>query len=75
MDIDSASNVLACSILLGASVTVLIAFVLLINNLCHKYWKSMNLPEFMNPAAPRRFAEPHELPTEKFAPILDKEKN
>ena len=63
MDIDSASNVLACSILLGAAVTVLIAFVLLINNLCHRYWKSMNLPEFMNPTAPLRFAEPHEIPT------------
>ena len=75
MDIDQASNFLACTILVGAGITVLIAFVLLINNLCHRYWKSFSLPEFMNPAAPRRFAEPHELPAEKIAPILDKEKN
>jgi hypothetical protein len=34
----------------------------------------MNFPEFMNPRAPLRFAEPHELPAEKIAPILDKEK-
>ena len=30
MDIDSASNILACSILLGAAITVLIAFVLIL---------------------------------------------
>jgi hypothetical protein len=65
MDIDSASNILACSILLGAAITVLIAFVLLINNLCHRYWKSFTLPDFLNPAAPmQRFAEPHELAAE-----------
>ena len=74
MDIDTASNVLACSILLGAAITVLIAFVLLINNLCHRYWKSFSLPEFMNPVAPRRFAEPHEIYAEKDTAILDKEK-
>jgi hypothetical protein len=62
MDIDTASNFLACSILLGAGITVLISFVLLINNLCHKFWKPVELPEFMNPRAPIRFAEPHELP-------------
>jgi len=65
MDIDQASNFLACTILVGAGITVLIAFVLLINNLCHRFWKSMNFPEFMNPRAPLRFAEPHELPAEK----------
>jgi len=64
MDIDQASNFLACTILIGSGITVVIAFVLLINNLCHRYWKSFSLPEFMNPAAPRRFAEPHELPSE-----------
>ena len=72
MDIDQASNFLACSILLGAGITVLIAFVLLINNLCHRYWKSFSLPEILNPMAPRRFAEPHEIPSEKVAPTLDK---
>ena len=74
MDIDQASNFLACTILVGAGITVLIAFALLVNNLCSRYWKPLNLPEFMNPTAPRRFAEPHELPAEKIAPILDKEK-
>ena len=74
MDIDQASNFLACTILIGSGITVVIAFILLINNLCHRFWKSMNLPEFMNPTAPRRFAETHELPAEKIAPILDKEK-
>jgi len=72
MDIDAASNILACSILLGAACTVLISFVLLINNLCHRYWKSMNLPEFMNPMTPHRFAEPHEIPGENVAPTLNK---
>ena len=75
MEIDPASNFLACTILLGSGITVVIAFVLLINNLCHRYWKSFSLPEILNPMAPRRFAEPHELPAEKIAPILDKEKN
>ena len=65
MDIDTASNFLACSILLGAGITVLIAFVLLINNLCHKFWKPLDLPGFMNPMTPPRFAEPHELPADK----------
>ena len=72
MDIDQASNFLACTILIGSGITVVIAFVLLINNLCHRYWQPLNLPEFMNPTAPRRFAETHEMPEEKVAPTLDK---
>lgn len=72
MDIDQASNFLACTILLGAGVTVVVAFVLLINNLCSRYWKPLALPEYLNPMAPRRFAEPHEIPAEKVAPVLDK---
>jgi hypothetical protein len=74
MDIDQAANFLACSILFGAGITVLIAFLLLINNLCHQFWKSVNLPEFINPRAPIRFAEPHEISAEKDTAILDKEK-
>jgi hypothetical protein len=65
MDIDQASNFLACAILLGTGITVLIGFVLLINNLCHRYWKPMKLPELLNPHAPIRFAEPHEMPVAK----------
>ena len=72
MDIDQASNFLACTILIGSGITVVIAFILLINNLCHRFWKSMNLPEFMNPTASRRFAEPHEVSDEKVVPTLDK---
>ena len=64
MDIDQASNFLACTILIGTGITVVIAFVLLINNLCNRFWQPLNLPEFMNPTAPRRFAEPHEIPSE-----------
>jgi len=62
MDIDQASNFLACTILLGAGVTVMVAFVLLINNLCNRYWKSVSFPDYINPLAARRFAEPHEMP-------------
>jgi len=64
MDIDQASNFLACTILLGAGVTVVVAFVLLINNLCSRYWKPLALPEYLNPALSGRFAEPHEVPTD-----------
>jgi hypothetical protein len=47
---------------------------LLINNLCSRYWKPLALPEYLNPMAPRRFAEPHEIPNEKLAPTLGQEK-
>ena len=61
MDIDQASNFLACTILIGSGITVVIAFVLLINNLCNRYWKTLRLPDILNPTLHSRFAEPHEI--------------
>jgi len=72
MDIDQASNFLACSILIGSGITILVAFVVLINNLCSRYWKPLALPEYL--MITRRFAEPHEISAKKVAPTLDTEK-
>ena len=60
MDMDQAAVFLAGSILTMLGFIVVVAGIIAINNLIHKYWKPViiwRLPEY--PVT--RFAEPHEL--------------
>ena len=51
MGIDSAATFLVCTILIGSAVIVLVGMILLINNMLHRYWKTLNwyLPEVLRP--------------------------
>ena len=60
MDMDQAAVFLAGSILTMLGFIVVVAGIIAINNLLHKYWKPViiwRLTEY----PPTRFAEPHEL--------------
>jgi len=62
MDMDQAAVFLAGSILTMLGFIIIVAGIIAINNLLHKYWKPViiwRFPEY--PAT--RFAEPHELAT------------
>ena len=59
MTMDQAAIFLASSILAGLASIIIIGVILVINNLLHKYWKSLNLYRIVDPNA--RFAESHEL--------------
>jgi hypothetical protein len=66
MDMDQAAVFLAGSILTMLGLVVIVAGVVLINNIIHGYWKSFGwkmFPEWYN--TPPRFAEPHELDKSK----------
>jgi len=66
MDMDQSAVFLAGSILTMMGFIVVVAGVVVINNIIHKYWKSFGWKMF--PVAldqPQRFAEPHELDTPK----------
>ena len=63
MNMDQAAIFLAGSILTMLSVIVIVAGVVLINNIIHRYWKSFGwkiFPVYLDQPAPR-FAEPHEV--------------
>jgi hypothetical protein len=74
MDMDQAAVFLAGSILTMLGFIVVIAGVVVINNIIHKYWKPVQFFSadswHVNP--PHRFATPEEL--EKNTPVLDKAK-
>jgi hypothetical protein len=74
MDMDQAAVFLAGSILTALGFLVVIAAIVIVNNILHKYWKPVRMftadSWHINP--PHRFAEPQEL--EKIPPILDKAK-
>jgi len=76
MDMDQAAVFLAGSILTALGFLVVIATVVVVNNVLHKYWKPVRIftadSWHINP--PQRFAEPHEVEKEKIAPVLDKVK-
>jgi hypothetical protein len=63
MDVDNASNFLACSILASAAIAILGITTVFINNLIHKYWKPVRIftkdSWHFNP--PPRFATDEEL--------------
>jgi hypothetical protein len=76
MDMDQAAVFLAGSILTALGFLVVVAAVVVVNNILHKYWKPVRMftadSWHINP--PHRFAEPHEVEQEKIAPVLDKVK-
>jgi hypothetical protein len=76
MDMDQAAVFLAGSILTALGFLVVIATIIVVNNLLHKFWKPVRIFSLdswhINP--PQRFAEPHEVEKEKTAPVFDKVK-
>ena len=64
MDMDQAAVFLAGSILTMIGFVVIIAGVVIINNIIHKYWKPMGWFKSWAPLfdhEPKRFVEPHEI--------------
>ena len=63
MDIDQAAVFLAGSILTAVGFVVIVAAVVAINNIIHRYWKPIQIftPDSWNLHPPSRFVEPHEL--------------
>jgi hypothetical protein len=74
MDMDQAAVFLAGSILTALGFLVVIAAIVIVNNILHKYWKPVKIftSDSWNVNPPHRFVEPHEL--EKIPPVLDKAK-
>ena len=75
MDMDQAAVFLAGSILTMLGFVIVIAGIVVINNILHKYWKPVRIFtadswNAMNP--PHRFASQEEL--DRVAPELSKEK-
>lgn len=72
MDVDTASEILAGSILTGLAFVVAVITVVVINNIIHKYWKPVRIFTTDSWAAfnpPAQFIE-----QEKVPPVLDKVK-
>jgi len=67
MDVLVAANILGGTILTGLSIVIAIVFIVIINNVIHKYWKPVEFftkdSWYFGPNA--RFAEPHELVEKK----------
>ena len=63
MDIDQAAVFLAGSILTAVGFVVIVAAVVAINNIIHRYWKPVRIftADSWNLGTGSRFAEPHEL--------------
>ena len=62
MDMGQAAVFLAGSVLTMLGLVVIVAGVVLINNIIHRYWKSFGwklFPVYLD--QPQRFAEPHEV--------------
>ena len=78
MDMDQSAVFLAGSILTMLGFIVVIAGIVAINNIVHKYWKPVRIFtsdswSAVNP--PHRFAAPEELlQQEKIPPVLEKTK-
>jgi hypothetical protein len=71
---DQAAVFLAGSILTALGFLVVIAAIVIVNNILHKYWKPVRMftadSWHINP--PHRFGTPEEL--EKIPPVLDRAK-
>jgi hypothetical protein len=63
MDMDQSAVFLAGSILTALGFLVVVATIVVINNILHKFWKPVTLWRFDQ--YPARFAEPHEVDTTK----------
>ena len=74
MDMDQAAVFLAGSILTMLGFIVVIAGVIAINNLLHKYWKPVKIftADSWNINPPQRFAHEDELA--RIAPHIDEKK-
>ena len=71
MDMDQAAVFLAGSILTMLGFVVVVAGVLAINNLLHKYWKPVTFFKWADHYTPQRFASEEELA--RIAPHLEQE--
>lgn len=71
MEIESAANFLAGTILVGIGFIVIICVVVIINNILHKYWKPVTWG-FSLPDTNARFIEPEVEKT--VEPKLDKKR-
>ena len=67
MDMDQAAVFLAGSILTAIGGVVIVAAVVAINNIIHRYWKPIQIftPDSWSLSTGTRFAEPHELDKSK----------
>lgn len=77
MDMDQSAVFLAGSILTMLGFIVVIAGIVAINNIIHKYWKPVRIftSDSWNVNPPHRFVTPEELAQhEKIPPVLDKAK-
>ena len=77
MDVDTAAEVLAGSILTGLAFVVFVITVVVINNIIHKYWKPVRIftqDSWTSFNPPSHFVEPREIEPEKIPPKLDKVK-
>ena len=63
MDMDQAAVFLAGSILTAIGGVVIVAAVVAVNNIIHRYWKPIKIftPDSWSVGTGARFAEPHEL--------------
>jgi hypothetical protein len=63
MDMDQSAVFLAGSILTALGFLVVIAAIVVVNNILHKYWKPVRMftADSWNFNPPQRFAEPHEM--------------
>jgi hypothetical protein len=63
MDMDQAAVFLAGSVLIMMGVIVIVAAVVAVNNIIHRYWKPIKIftADSWNLGHGTRFAEPHEL--------------
>jgi len=63
MDMDQAAVFLAGSILTAIGFIVIVAAVVAVNNIIHRYWKPIKIftPDSWNLNPPSRFVEPYEL--------------
>lgn len=71
MTIESAANFLVCTILLGCGLIVAVSVILLINNMIHRYWKTLNwyIPEAMRPV---QYVDQAELDRSREPPLHGK---
>jgi len=63
MNMDQATVFLAGSVLIAMGVIVIVAAVVAVNNIIHRYWKPIKIftADSWNLGHGTRFAEPHEL--------------
>ena len=63
MNMDQATVFLAGSVLIAMGVIVIVAAVVAVNNIIHRYWKPVKIftADSWNLGHGTRFAEPHEL--------------